>query len=166
MPPQVTCDVQVTILGAVASTTPSRSALRPTPLEAAAELVGDRWTLLVVDGLLDGPRRFGELEALVEGIATNVLSDRLKRLESGGLVMARQYSRRPARFSYELTQSGAELAETLRTLAQWGAEIAGTAGEVAQPRHTTCGSAVETGWRCPTCEEWVGREEIDELHWA
>ena len=52
-----------------------------TPLSAALERVGDRWSLLLIEALLDGPRRFGELSEAVEGIAPNILSERLKRLE-------------------------------------------------------------------------------------
>ena len=62
------------------------------PLAAALDSVGDRWTLLLVEALLDGARRFGELEEAVGGIAPNVLTQRLRRLESEGLVVAEPYS--------------------------------------------------------------------------
>src|SRR4051812_27477029 len=81
-----------------------------TALEWAAVRVGDRWTLLIVHALLGGPLRFGELGERLPGIATNVLSQRLKRLEGDGLVISNAYSARPPRFSYELTQAGRELA--------------------------------------------------------
>ena len=64
-------------------------------LDVAMARVGDRWTLLVVDALLDGPRRFKDLEAAVPGLAPNVLSARLRRLEREGLVVAVPYSERP-----------------------------------------------------------------------
>ena len=66
-------------------------------LDLAMARVGDRWTLLIVDALLDGPRRFKDLETAVPGLASNVLSARLRRLESEGLVMAEAYSHKPAR---------------------------------------------------------------------
>jgi len=91
------------------------------PLAAALQRVGDRWTLLLVAELLDGPRRFGELQEVVPGIATNVLTNRLRELERHGLVVATPYSRRPLRFEYELSRAGAELAGALRLLAAWGA---------------------------------------------
>ena len=64
----------------------ARSTVRPatTPLEAALERVGDRWSLLLVEALLDGPRRFNELGEAVTGIAPNILSDRLRRLDAAG----------------------------------------------------------------------------------
>lgn len=135
----------------------------PTPLSRALDLVGDRWTLLVVDGLLDGPRRFGELQERLEGIAPNVLTARLRELERRGLVVATPYSRRPLRMAYELTTAGHDLAGALAQLAAWGARHEG----MAPPQHhRTCGTALE--WRawCPTCERVVGVDEGEELTWA
>src|SRR4029078_2133276 len=96
-----------------------------TPLAAALDSVGDRWTLLLVEALLDGPRRLGDLQEQLPRIARTVLVQRLRRLESEGLVLAQPYSERPQRFVYELTASGHELAGALRLLADWG----------ARPRH-------------------------------
>lgn len=129
-------------------------------LAAAADRVGDRWTLLIVGALLDGPRRYGELSEAVEGIASNVLAQRLKRLEREGLVLAVPYQDRPPRYRYELTAAGRELADVLRLLAQWGAEHAG-AGEPLT--HDVCGTAVEARWWCPTCARVVDRE-VSDLH--
>ena len=117
------------------------------PLADALERVGDRWTLLVVAALLDGPRRFNELQEELEGIAPNVLSARLKNLAEQALVVPQAYSERPPRFAYELSESGRELAGALRLLADWGARSAG-----AEPyRHDACGSALEARWYCPAC---------------
>ena len=108
-----------------------------TPLAAALDSVGDRWTLLLVEALLDGPRRFGDLQEQLPRIAPNVLIQRLRRLESEGLVLAQPYSERPQRFVYELTASGHELAGALRLLADWGARHR----EAAEPpRHDACGT--------------------------
>jgi DNA-binding HxlR family transcriptional regulator len=89
------------------------------PLAEAVARVGDRWTLLVIDALLDGPRRFGELEQAVAGIAPNTLSQRLRELEAEGLVVGRPYQDRPRRVEYELTAEGHDLAGALRMLAEW-----------------------------------------------
>ena len=109
----------------------------PTPLAAALDSVGDRWTLLIVGALLDGPRRFGDLQEQLPGIAPNVLRRRLRRLEGEGLVLAQPYSERPQRFVYELTASGHELAGALRLLADWGARYREGA---EPPRHEACGT--------------------------
>ena len=133
------------------------------PLAAALDSVGDRWTLLLVEALLDGPRRFGDLQEQVPRIAPNVLTQRLRRLESDGLVLAQPYSERPQRYVYELTASGGELAGALRLLADWGARHRESA---EPPRHDSCGTPVEARWWCPTCEEPVDEEHASGLHFA
>ena len=129
--------------------------------------VGDRWALLVVNALLDGPKRFGELHEDVAGIAPNILSQRLKSLERAGVVLARPYSQRPPRFAYELTASGRELAGALRLLAQWGSAEGGDEGGL---HHPACGTALEARWWCPTCERPVDDQEAtgpdNGLHFA
>lgn len=138
-------------------------------LDAAAARVGDRWALLVVGALLDGPRRFGELEAELGGVAPNVLARRLRDLEAGGLVVSTPYSTRPVRLAYGLTAAGAALAGALRLLAQWAAEHPGPAtggGEVEPLHHVACGSAVEARWWCPTCERLVDGDEATDVRWV
>jgi len=130
-----------------------------TPLADALARVGDRWTLLVVAALLDGPLRFNELQAQLEGIAPNVLSTRLKSLTEQALVVAQAYTDRPPRFVYELSESGRELAGALRLLADWGARTGG--GEPY--RHEACGTALEARWWCPSCEQVVDDPADDEL---
>jgi DNA-binding HxlR family transcriptional regulator len=131
-------------------------------LADALATVGDRWTLLVVAALLEGPRRFSELQVQVYGIAPNVLSQRLRHLERHALVVARPYSRRPPRFTYELTAAGLELAGALRLLADWGARNL----DDGSPRHAACGTPVEARWWCPTCERPIDEREIGEVHFA
>jgi len=126
------------------------------PLARALERVGDRWTLLVVDALLGGPRRFNELVGDVGGIAPNILTQRLRHLEREALLLARPYSERPRRFQYELTESGRELAGALRLLADWGSR--GSSG--SEPlTHGVCGTPLEARWFCPTCREAVDEAE-------
>ncbi len=133
------------------------------PLAAALDSVGDRWTLLLVEALLDGARRFGDLQEELAGIAPNVLTQRLRKLEREGLVLAEPYSLRPPRFVYELTASGRELADALRLLADWGARHR-EGGEA--PRHAACGTQVEMRWWCPTCERPVDGDEASDLRYA
>src|SRR5271156_6877163 len=117
------------------------------PLAEALARVGDRWTLLVVDALLGGPQRFNDLLDRLPGIAANILSERLKRLEREGLLVARPYSEHPPRVAYQLTAEGRELAGALRLLAYWGT---GHADPAQAPRHPVCGTPVEARWYCPT----------------
>ena len=85
------------------------------PLAEALARVGDRWTLLVVEALLPGPRRFNDLLSQIPSVAATTLSDRLKRLERDGLLVARPYSQRPPRAAYQLTAEGTELADAMQT---------------------------------------------------
>lgn len=133
------------------------------PLVEALDAVGDRWTLLVVAALLDGPRRFGDLQKELGGIAPNVLTQRLRNLEAQRLVLAQPYSERPPRFVYELSASGRELAGALRQLADWGARHH---DDAEPPRHAACGTPMEARWYCPTCERPVDDDEAEDLHYA
>lgn len=136
----------------------SVDSLDASPLVHAAERVGDRWTLLLIEALLEGPRRFGELQASVDGIAPNILSSRLKQLERNRVVVARPYQERPPRYAYELTASGYALVGALRLLAQWGA----TEGDGEPLRHHTCGTPAEARWYCPTCSAVLSDTETDD----
>jgi DNA-binding HxlR family transcriptional regulator len=128
-------------------------------LGEALDRVGDRWTLLLVEALLDGPRRFGDLQAAVPGIAPNVLTQRLRHLEREAIAVARPYSRRPPRFTYELSESGAELAGALRLLADWG----GRQAEDVEPlHHESCGTSLEARWWCPSCEVVVEEDDTSD----
>jgi len=132
------------------------------PLAEAVARVGDRWTLLIVEALLDGPLRFADLGERL-GIASNILSQRLKRLEQDALVVAQAYSERPPRYEYELTASGRELAGALRLLADWGARHA----EGSEPlQHAPCGTPLEARWYCPTCARAVDDDEATDVHFA
>ena len=133
----------------------AESELDSSPLAEALARVGDRWTLLVVEALLSGPRRFNELLSQIPGIAANILSERLKRLERDGLLVARPYSQRPPRAAYQLTSEGTELAGALRLLAHWGTRHT---DQTDTPRHLTCGTPIEARWYCPTCDQLVEDE--------
>lgn len=133
------------------------------PLAEAASRVGDRWSLLVVEALLPGPRRFNDLLETVSGIAPNILSQRLKQLEREGLLTSRPYSQRPPRLTYELTAEGHDLAGPLRLLASWGARRAGLMETV---RHAACGTPLEHRFYCPTCARMVESPEDSGLRFV
>lgn len=104
----------------------SRSASSPAearsacPISAGLDLLGDRWTLLVIrDLMFYGKKRFGELLASPEKIPTNILTDRLRRLETAGLIRKVPYQTTPLRHEYRLEQRGADLLPVLRTLIEW-----------------------------------------------
>jgi DNA-binding HxlR family transcriptional regulator len=132
------------------------------PLAEALAAVGDRWTLLLVEALLEGPVRFNDLQEAIAGIAPNILSERLRRLEREGLAVAQPYSERPPRYVYELTAAGTELAGALRLLSDWGARHR----EAEPVRHEACGTPLEARWYCPTCEQPVDDPAETGVHFA
>jgi DNA-binding HxlR family transcriptional regulator len=90
------------------------------PIANTLDLVGDKWSLLVVRDLLHGKRTYGELLSSPEKIPTNTLADRLRRLEDAGLIISSAYQQHPVRYSYALTPKGKELGEILLALVKWG----------------------------------------------
>lgn len=84
--------------------------------EQIVDVVGDRWSLLLVGALLNGPRRTTELASLLAPISTRTLAERLKRLEAAGLLTRRAYPEAPPRVEYELTERGLELRHVLMAL--------------------------------------------------
>ena len=102
------------------SSEPPAGARSICPIANTLDVLGDRWTLLVVRDLLFlGKRRFGELASSLEGIPTNLLADRLRRLEESGIVVKVPYQTRPQRFEYHLTTKGTDLLPILRAIVDW-----------------------------------------------
>jgi DNA-binding HxlR family transcriptional regulator len=91
------------------------------------DIVGDKWTLLVVRDLLHGKRTYGELANSPERIPTNILADRLKRLEGAGIIASTPYQQHPKRYAYTLTPKGSALGDVLLAFVRWGKQhIPGT----------------------------------------
>jgi DNA-binding HxlR family transcriptional regulator len=132
-------------------------------LAHALSVIGDRWALQVVAGLLEGPQRFGELAETLDGIAPNVLTTRLRQLERAGIVVATPYSQRPVRLAYALTDSGRELRDAIALLSAWGAR---QTGDVEGPIHDDCGTALETRLYCPTCERPADIGVPEPMRWV
>jgi DNA-binding HxlR family transcriptional regulator len=116
----------------VKATLPSRRPRRSRcPIACALDVLGDRWTLLVVRDLVRGKRRFADFLDSSEGIPTNILADRLKRLLRDGIVAAHRYSERPPRMEYVLTPKGEDLRPLVREMVTWGVRHAG--GRMPRP---------------------------------
>jgi DNA-binding HxlR family transcriptional regulator len=107
------------------------------PDARALDLVGDKWTLLIVRDLAAGPRRFVELQRVLPGISTEQLRSRLNRMVADGLLTRQRYREVPPRVDYELTQRSRDLLPVLGALARWGYDWAWTA-----PRE---GEAIDIG---------------------
>lgn len=106
------------------SARPSRSGC---PIASSLDLIGDRWTMVILRDLLTGKSRYADFLGSPEGISTNILSDRLSAMEAGGLVTRSAYQERPRRHAYALTPRGEALLPVLQALCVWGnAHIPGT----------------------------------------
>jgi DNA-binding HxlR family transcriptional regulator len=93
----------------------------PCPIACTLDLIGDRWTLLVIrDMMFFGKQRFEEFLESPEGISTNILASRLKQLEEFGLITKQPYGNHARRMNYQLTETGQSLRSVLRITAAWG----------------------------------------------
>jgi DNA-binding HxlR family transcriptional regulator len=120
----------------------------------ALEVVGERWTLLVLREISRGAERFEDLQSGL-GIARNVLSARLARLCEEGVLERRRYQERPERFSYHLTEKGADLVPVLVLLLAWGDRYAAPDGPPVVLLHGDDGHPLEPTLSCARCGEQV-----------
>lgn len=122
----------------------------PCAVASSLDIVGDKWSLLVVRDLLHGKRTYGELADSPEHIPTNILADRLERLENAGILTRAPYQERPVRYAYTLTPKGSALGDVLLAFVRWGKQhIPGTivlsqgqsdGGKVAGPAPSSRGA--------------------------
>jgi len=89
------------------------------PIATTLDVVGDRWSLIIVRDMLNGKTRFGQFLASPEQIATSVLTDRLGRLEAEGIIEARAYQDKPTRYEYRLTEKGEAMLPILQEVCRW-----------------------------------------------
>lgn len=94
----------------------------PCPVASLLDIVGDKWTLLIIRDLFAGKRIYSEFQTSPEGIPTNILAQRLKRLESMGVIDKSAYQQKPVRYQYILTQKGRALGPVLEAMKNWGLE--------------------------------------------
>lgn len=93
------------------------------PIASTLDLVGDKWTLVVIRDMLTGKKRFGDFKKSPEGIPTNILADRLRRMEASDLIRKTEYEKKPQRFEYGLTAKGEALLPVLQNICRWGNEF-------------------------------------------
>ncbi len=90
------------------------------PIACALDIIGDRWSLLIVRDIFKGKKRYNDFLASAEQFPTNILADRLKRLEAAAIVNKQQYSEHPPRYEYVLTNKGLELGKVIEAMYHWG----------------------------------------------
>jgi DNA-binding HxlR family transcriptional regulator len=127
------------------------------------DIVGERWTFLVLRDAFNGIRRFEDfLESL--GIARNILADRLQTLVARGILERRRYQENPERFEYRLTAKGRDLFPVLIALLQWGDRyLADETGPPVVVTHRACGHPVEAAVRCPRCDAALTARDTQRL---
>jgi DNA-binding HxlR family transcriptional regulator len=131
--------------------------VRPCSLAAALDVIGERWSLLVLREIGYGVHRFARIAGYT-GVSRDILADRLRKLEAAGVIERRQYSEHPPRYEYHCTEAGQELFPAMLALSQWGDKWAVDAPAVTR-RHT-CGQPVQVDLVCHHCGEPVTRETV------
>lgn len=124
------------------------------------EVVGERWTLLIVRDALRGVRRFEDFRAGL-GIAHNVLSDRLSRLTDAGVLQRRLYQRRPDRYEYHLTEAGRDLWPVVMSLLLWGDRYLAPEGPPLLALHRGCGGRLTPRFICADCGANLGPGDVE-----
>ena len=125
-------------------------------------MVGDRWTLLILRELFIGVPRFEDIQSQT-GMSSHLLSARLRRLETDGILIRRPYQKRPMRYEYRLTAKGLDLYPVLLSLKAWGEKWGGfKPGDVKATRivHVSCGHAIGLRLICPACKESFGARDV------
>jgi len=120
------------------------------PVASALEIVGERWTLLILRDIFMGIRRFEDLQRNL-GVARNILQARLERLLEFGILVKRPYQERPLRHEYRLTAKGADLWPVLVSLLQWGDQYALSGERPIILQHRGCGGELDDRRRCLVC---------------
>ena len=129
----------------------------------ALEVVGERWSVLIVrNALFAGSTRFADFQRSL-GIATNVLASRLDGFVEAGIMRRHRYSEQPEQYEYLLTDKGRDLAPALIALTEWGDRWAAPEGPPILYRHSACGSAVHHDVTCATCGPVDDLAAIDAL---
>jgi DNA-binding HxlR family transcriptional regulator len=131
----------------------------PTTLDRTLQLVGDRWSILIIRAALRGVRRFDDYCTDL-GIARPVLTNRLRKLVDGGVLQREPYQEHPPRYEYRLTPAGTALSPALVALIRWGDQHLGTDDPDIVLVHAPCDTELEQGFWCRTCATTFGPTAI------
>lgn len=140
-----------------------------TPLERTLQLVGDRWSILIVRAALRGIRRFDDFADDL-GIARPILTQRLRRLVAGGVMSKEAYQQRPVRYEYRLTPAGVALSPALVALVRWADQhhsadgTSPTDADNVMLVHAPCGTELEQAFWCRRCATTFGPAAIRAGH--
>jgi DNA-binding HxlR family transcriptional regulator len=129
-------------------------------IAAAMDILGERWTFLILREAFYGVRRFSDMQRNL-GIARNILSTRLQTLVNAGIFERRLYQEEPERYEYRLTEAGRDLYPSIVTLMRWGDEhLAGELGPPVVLRHNLCGHEADPVLVCSHCREELRPHDV------
>jgi len=128
-------------------------------LARTLEVIGDRWTLLVIRDAFLGVHRFEDLQKDL-GVARNVLTDRLNRLVEEGILRRRRYQERPERYEYRLTRKGVDLWPIIMTTMKWGDRYLYAEGKPRLILHKGCGGEIDERLHCSSCGAELGPTDV------
>jgi DNA-binding HxlR family transcriptional regulator len=130
----------------------------PCNIAQTLNIIGDKWSLLILHQLLMGRETFKDMQDNLAGIPTNLLSDRLKTMEDDGLIERSLYQTHPPRYKYTLTEKGSDLDDVFGSIMLWGQKHLNTCYKKLV--HTECSHTVEHVYYCPQCGKNVTMDEI------
>lgn len=130
----------------------------PCNIAQTLNIIGDKWTLLILRQLMMGNDTYSEIQQRLDGIPTNLLSDRLKSLVDDELIASQLYQTHPPRYRYLLTKSGRDLTDVFNSIILWGERNLKECHK--QLTHSECGHKVEMTYYCPDCNKIINRDDI------
>lgn len=130
----------------------------PCNIAQALNIIGDKWTLLILRQIMMGHDTYSDILQNLEGIPTNLLSDRLKTLAEDELIMLKLYQEHPPRYRYIMTESGMDLTDVFNSIILWGERNLKKCHK--KLTHSECGHKIEMAYYCPTCGKNISRNDI------
>lgn len=131
----------------------------PCNIAQTLNIIGDRWTLLIIHEIMLGKKTYKELEANLQGIASNLLSKRLKSLEEDGLIKAELYQTHPPRYTYTITEKGKDLQDIFNSIILWGSSHLDVCYKKLVDKET--GKNVEIRYYIPEDDKFLTKDEIE-----
>lgn len=130
----------------------------PCNIAQTLNIIGDKWSLLILHQLLTGRETYKEIQDGLEGIPTNLLSERLKTMETDELIFRELYQSHPPRYKYSLTEKGKDLVDVFNSLMMWGEKHLNKCYK--EVVHKKCSGKVEHKYYCPQCDSYI---DVDDL---
>ena len=130
----------------------------PCDIAQTLNIIGDKWTLLILRQIMLGHDTYKEIQDHLEGIPSNLLSDRIKNLEADELIDSTLYQQHPPRYRYVLTESGKDLSDVFNSIILWGEKNLKKCRK--QLTHNDCGHKIELQYYCSQCGKAITREDI------